>query len=99
MSFVGPRPEMIENVEKYTRELPEFSYRLWAKAGLTGMAQVYGKYNTTPYDKLLMDLTYIGTPSLWEDFKICLATVKILFMPESSEGVAEGATTAMNGKK
>ena len=42
-----------------------------------------------------MDLMYIAHPSLVEDLKIMLATVKILFMPESTEGVAEGATTAM----
>ena len=99
MSIVGPRPERPEIARQYEEEMPEFRLRLQAKAGLTGYAQVYGKYNTTPYDKLLMDLTYIGTPSLWEDFKNCLATVKILFMPESTEGVAEGATTAMGGEK
>lgn len=76
MSIVGPRPERPEIARQYEEEMPEFRLRLQAKAGLTGYAQVYGKYNTTPYDKLLMDLTYIGTPSLWEDFKICLATVK-----------------------
>ena len=99
MSIVGPRPERPEIARQYEEEMPEFRLRLQAKAGLTGYAQVYGKYNTTPYDKLLMDLTYIGTPSLWEDFKICLATVKILFMPESTEGVSEGQTTAMSGEK
>ena len=80
---------------QYCEEMPEFALRLQAKAGLTGYAQVYGKYNTTPYDKLQMDLMYIAHPSLIEDLKIMLATVKILFMPESTEGVAEGATTAM----
>lgn len=79
--------------------MPEFSLRLQAKAGLTGYAQVYGKYNTTPYDKLQMDLMYIAHPSLIEDLKIMMATVKILFMPESTEGVAEGANYGQWGKK
>lgn len=96
MSIVGPRPERPEIAAQYEEELPEFSLRLQAKAGLTGFAQVYGKYNTSPYDKLQMDLTYIAQPSIWQDLQICFATVKILFMPESTEGVAEGQTTAMD---
>lgn len=96
MSVVGPRPERPEIAEQYTRELPEFSLRLQAKAGLTGYAQVYGKYNTTPYDKLQMDLMYIAHPSFWEDLRIIFATVKILFIPESTEGVAQGMETAMD---
>ena len=84
MSFVGPRPEMLENVEKYTRELPEFSYRLWAKAGLTGMAQVYGKYNTPPREKLAMDMIYIEQYSLLLDLKLLLRTILVLFTPEES---------------
>ena len=99
MAIVGPRPERPEIAAQYEEELPEFALRLQAKAGLTGYAQVYGQYNTTPYDKLLMDLMYIAKPSLAEDFKICFATVKILFMPESTEGVSEGQTTAMGGEK
>jgi bacterial sugar transferase family protein len=95
LSIVGPRPERPEIAAQYCEEMPEFALRLQAKAGLTGYAQVYGKYNTTPYDKLQMDLMYIAHPSLIEDLKIMLATVKILFMPESTEGVAEGQTTAM----
>lgn len=95
MSIVGPRPERPEIAEQYEKELPEFSLRLQAKAGLTGYAQVYGKYNTTPYDKLQMDLMYIGHPSFWEDMRIIFATIKILFIPESTEGVAEGWETAM----
>ena len=99
LSIVGPRPERPEIAAQYCEEMPEFSLRLQAKAGLTGYAQVYGKYNTTPYDKLTMDLMYIAHPSIVEDFKIMFATVKILFMPESTEGVSEGQTTAMSGEK
>lgn len=94
LSVVGPRPERPEIAEQYMEEMPEFALRLQAKAGLTGYAQVYGKYNTTPYDKLQMDLMYIAHPSIVEDLKIMMATLKILFMPESTEGVAEGQTTA-----
>ena len=98
LSIVGPRPERPEIAAQYCEEMPEFALRLQAKAGLTGYAQVYGKYNTTPYDKLQMDLMYIAHPSLIEDLKIMLATVKILFMPESTEGISEGQTTAMSGE-
>lgn len=99
LSIVGPRPERPEIAAQYCEEMPEFSLRLQAKAGLTGYAQIYGKYNTTPYGKLVMDLMYIAHPSIVEDLKIMFATVKILFMPESTEGVSEGQTTAMSGKK
>ena len=99
MTIVGPRPERPEIAAQYEEEMPEFRLRLQAKAGLTGYAQVYGKYNTTPYDKLQMDLMYIANPSLIEDFRIILATVKILFMPESTEGVSEGSVTARESGK
>lgn len=98
LSICGPRPERPEIAEQYTKVIPEFRLRLQAKAGLTGYAQVYGKYNTTPYDKLQMDLMYISNPSFLEDLKIMFATVKILFMPESTEGVAEGTITAMSNR-
>ena len=98
LSIVGPRPERPEIAAQYCKEMPEFALRLQAKAGLTGYAQVYGKYNTTPYDKLTMDLMYIAHPSIIEDLKIMFATVKILFIPESTEGVSEGQTTAMGGE-
>ncbi len=79
MSVVGPRPEMVENVDKYTAELPEFSYRLKVKGGLTGYAQIMGKYNTSPKDKLILDLMYIEKYSLWLDFKLIMQTVTVLF--------------------
>ena len=97
LSIVGPRPERPEIAAQYCEEMPEFSLRLQAKAGLTGYAQIYGKYNTTPYDKLVLDLMYIAHPSIVEDLKIMFATVKILFMPESTEGISEGQTTASAG--
>lgn len=96
MSVVGPRPERPEIAAQYEEEMPEFALRLQAKAGLTGYAQVYGKYNTIPYDKLQMDLMYISNPSFIEDLKIIFATIQILFQTESTEGVAAGRTTASN---
>ena len=94
MTICGPRPERPEIAAQYEEELPEFRLRLQAKAGLTGYAQVYGKYNTTPYDKLVMDLMYIAHPSFLQDLQIMFATVKILFMRESTSGVADGQTAA-----
>ncbi len=94
MSVVGPRPERPEIASEYEKELPEFAMRLQVKAGLTGYAQVYGKYNTIPYDKLQMDLMYIAHPSMWEDLSIILATIKILFLKSSTEGITEGQITA-----
>lgn len=84
MSVVGPRPEMIENVDKYTAELPEFSYRLRVKGGLTGYGQIAGKYNTSPKDKLVLDLLYIEKYSLWLDFKLILQTVTVLLKASDS---------------
>lgn len=89
MTIVGPRPERLETIELYEKDMPEFGLRLQVKAGLTGYAQVYGKANTSPYDKLQMDLMYIGEQGVLTDLKIILATIKILFMPESTEGFAE----------
>lgn len=91
MSLVGPRPERPELQKKIEEEVPEFGLRLQAKAGLTGYAQVYGKYNTTFYDKLLMDLMYISKPGILEDLTIMLATAKILTSKESTEGVGESS--------
>lgn len=89
MSLVGPRPERIEHVELYTKEIPEFGYRLKVKGGLTGYAQIYGKYNTTAYDKLKLDLMYIQNYSVLLDLKLILMTIKIIFMKESTEGFDE----------
>ncbi len=86
MSIVGPRPERVEHIEKYSKDIPEFKYRLKVKGGLTGYAQVYGKYNTTAYDKLRLDLMYIQNYSFLLDMKLIITTVKILFMRESTEG-------------
>lgn len=86
MSIVGPRPERVEHVKAYTEEIPEFEYRLKVKGGLTGFAQIYGKYNTTAYDKLKMDLMYIENYSLLLDIKLIFMTVKVMFMKESTEG-------------
>ncbi|MCR5508346.1 MAG: sugar transferase [Lachnospiraceae bacterium] len=84
MSLVGPRPEMLENVEDYTRELPEFRYRLRMKAGLTGYAQIFGKYNTSSKDKLMLDLMYIENYTFFTDIRLLFQTVLVLFKAEES---------------
>ena len=86
MSIVGPRPERVEHVEKYSKEVPEFSYRLKVKGGLPGYAQIYGKYNTSAYDKLRLDLMYIENYSLLLDIKLILMTLQIMLRKESTEG-------------
>lgn len=97
MSFVGPRPERAEIAAGYQQEIPEFSFRLQVKAGLTGYAQVYGKYNTTPYDKLKLDLTYIESYSVWLDLKLMVMTFKVMFQKENTEGVEKDQRTAADG--
>ncbi|MBQ4530127.1 MAG: sugar transferase [Lachnospiraceae bacterium] len=97
MSFVGPRPERVEHVEKYTKELPEFEYRMRVKGGLTGYAQIYGKYNTSAYDKLRLDLTYIENQSFLLDLKMILLTLKIIFISESTEGFTEEKSRNISG--
>ena len=96
MSVVGPRPERPEIAEEYMGVIPELSFRLNAKAGLTGSAQVMGKYNTTPYDKLKLDLIYIENFSLLLDLKLILMTIKVIFEKESTEGIEESALNAMD---
>ena len=99
MSIVGPRPERPEIAEQYRQELPAFDLRLQVKAGLTGYAQIYGRYNTEPQDKLKMDLMYINHASLAEDIKLIFATVRDLFLRDSTSGVREGQTTASVAEK
>lgn len=95
MSFIGPRPERPEIIAQYMEVMPEFAFRMKVKAGLAGFAQVYGKYNTTPYDKLKLDLTYIENYSLWMDLKLMMLTLKVLFWPDSTEGVEAEQITAL----
>lgn len=91
MSFVGPRPEMLENVVAYTEELPEFKYRLRVKAGLTGHAQIAGKYNTTPKDKLMMDMMYIENYSVFKDIQLLFQTAIVLLKSDSTEAFRNGS--------
>jgi len=86
MSLVGPRPEMMSNVELYKMNLPTFVYREKMKAGLTGYAQIEGRYNTTAEDKLMLDLMYIESFSIWLDVKLLLRTFTILFKKDSTQG-------------
>ena len=99
MSFIGPRPERPEIIAQYLEVMPEFAFRMKVKAGLAGYAQVYGKYNTTPYDKLKLDLTYIENYSVWLDLKLMLLTVKVLLWPDSTEGVDSNQITALRKDK
>ena len=92
MSIVGPRPERWEHVEQYSKEIPEFAFRLKVKGGLTGYAQVYGKYNTTALDKLKLDLLYIANYSFLLDMQIIFQTIKVLVDPGSTEGFTESAS-------
>jgi len=92
MSIVGPRPERTEHVEKYTAAIPEFEFRSKVKGGLTGFAQIYGKYNTSAYDKIKLDLMYIENYSFLLDLKLILMTIRIVFKKESTEGFDKVAT-------
>lgn len=95
MSFIGPRPERPEIIAQYMEVMPEFAFRMKVKAGLAGFAQVYGKYNTTPYDKLKLDLCYIENYSVWLDLKLMLLTLKVLLTPDATEGVKDEQVTAL----
>ena len=95
MSIVGPRPERVEHCEKYGAEIPEFEFRNKVKGGLTGFAQIYGKYNTSALDKLRLDLMYIENYSLILDIKLILMTIRIMFKKESTEGFVEVPTSTI----
>ena len=99
MSFIGPRPERPEIIEQYIEIMPEFVFRMKMRAGLAGFAQVYGKYNTSPYDKLKLDLTYIENYSIWLDIKLMILTIKVLFWPDSTEGVEAEQITALREER
>lgn len=98
MSFVGPRPERIEHVEEYIKEIPEFVNRMKVKGGLTGYAQIYGKYNTSAYDKLRLDMMYIENQSMILDLKIIMLTIRTMFTLEATEGFSEEKSREMNKK-
>ncbi|SEA51140.1 Sugar transferase involved in LPS biosynthesis (colanic, teichoic acid) [Pseudobutyrivibrio sp. ACV-2] len=98
MSVVGPRPERPEIIAEYIKEVPEFAFRTHVKAGLTGYAQVYGKYNTTSYDKLKLDMIYCEKCSVLLDIQLILMTLRVIFTKDATEGVAEGETNANVGK-
>ena len=99
MSLVGPRAERIENVDYYCQKMPEFKYRMKVKAGLTGYAQIYGRYNTSYEDKLKLDLLYIENASLMQDFQLLFQTVRVLFIPsESTEGFDDSTIDEMEKK-
>ncbi len=89
MSFVGPRPERPEIAAEYEKEHPAFRYRLNVKAGLTGNAQVYGNYDTSSQDKLLMDLMYIENYSFLHDLSLMFQTLRIILIPSRAEGFQE----------
>ncbi len=99
MTLVGPRPEMLENVEKYKQQLPAFVYREKMKAGLTGYAQIEGRYNTTPEDKLMLDLMYIESFSIWLDIKLLFRTLTVFFKSDSTEGFAQSQDDAAKAGK
>lgn len=99
MTLVGPRPEMLENVEKYKQQLPAFVYREKMKAGLTGYAQIEGRYNTTPEDKLMLDLMYIESFSIWLDIKLLFRTLTVFFKSDSTEGFVQEQDNATQASK
>ena len=99
MSLVGPRPERPEIAKQYEENYPDFPFRTKVKAGITGFAQIYGRYDTAPDEKLFLDIMYIETFSIWQDVKLLLQTFKVIFKTSSTEGVPDNSTTALREKK
>jgi lipopolysaccharide/colanic/teichoic acid biosynthesis glycosyltransferase len=99
MSIVGPRPERPEIAKQYEEIYPNFSFRTKVKAGITGFAQIYGRYNTAPDEKLFLDIMYIETLSILQDVKLILQTVKVIFQPTSTEGIPSDSTTALKNSE
>ena len=99
MSLVGPRPERPEIARQYEEIYPNFPFRTKVKAGMTGLAQVYGRYDTAPDEKLFLDVIYIETLSIWQDIKLLLQTIKVIVKPSGTEGVPDGATTAIRNEE
>lgn len=97
MSIVGPRPEMLSNVNRYLEALPEYAYRCRVKAGLTGYAQIAGKYNTSPREKLMMDILYIENYSFYLDVKLILKTLTVFFKHDSTEAFKTSADERLDG--
>ena len=99
MSLVGPRPEMMANVARYKMALPAFVYREKMKAGLTGYAQIEGRYNTSAEDKLMLDMMYIESFSIWLDIKLLLRTFTLLLKPDSTQGFQNSPGLNKNDEK
>ena len=99
MSLVGPRPERPEIAEQYEKLYPNFPLRTKVKAGITGFAQIHGRYDTAPEEKLFLDIMYIEKFSIWQDFRLMLQTLKVFFKPSSTEGIPEDATTALRAQR
>ena len=95
MSLVGPRPERPEIAKQYEEKYPNFMLRTKVKAGITGFAQIHGRYNLAPDEKLFLDIMYIEKFSIWQDFKLMLQTLTVLFKPSSTEGIPDDSTTAL----
>lgn len=85
MTLVGPRPERAVFYEEFEQYVHGFSERLKVKPGFTGLAQINGGYDLQPQEKVLYDLEYIKTQSLWLDIKILFKTVIVVFSHDGAK--------------